>query len=1564
MLATLKDSALLRRSCLALALGLACLGLALADDEGEKPAKPADVLATLAGHTETVYGITFTPDGKHVVTASFDHTLKLWDASTAKEIKTFGGPNGHRDMVVTLALSRDGTRLASGGQDNLLKVWDVPTSKAVHDFAQKAQSLGVALSPDGTKLAGAGKDGALVVWNAADGKELFRLKGGHTKAAACVAFNNNGQMLMSGGEDHTVCFWNATNGQLLGTLYGHRAAVHAVAFHPNGAAAYSADGAGRLRFWQLPLTAPVRLPAHGDTVTSLALSNDGNQAVTGGLDKVVRVVNTGNGQQARQLTGADAAVHSVALAPNNALIAAGTADHHLVLWNNSAPAPVARLLAHGGAVNALAFHSASNQLLTGGADGGLKLWTLPPAAPRSLKHAAAVLSATLSSDGNRLVTGGGDKVVRSWNVGNSQMERQFTGHASPVTAVALSANGQALASGGGSTIRFWNQNNAQQAGLIGAHEKALTSLVFHPSGNQILSASADGTLKLWRLPLTAPTLAAHPDQVTGAALSPDGNKLLTGCKDKQVRLWNLANGQVERTLGGTTLAVTCVAFDPKGVYVVAGGADKSLTVWKAADGAQVKRLASLAAVPNAIAISPDGKTLAAGFADNSVRLYDIVQGKEVKSLTGHKGAVNALVYTPKGDLIVTAGADKTVRKWSAADGSDKGVIEAGTVVHCLALDKDGVRVAAGGTDKKVQVWTLADGKSAASFATPAEVHAVGLSADGKKVVAGGADGRTRIYGTDGKLQEFFVQEGDVVAAIFHGDGKRVLTAGADKTARAWTTALAWQAAASGPASQALFTPKGDQVMSAGTKTVQLWNADGKPVRSIAAHDGAVRGIALSTDGNRLVSAGADKTIKVWSLAPPKPGAKVEKKVEKAEEPLAVIKLTGEPEGLTLSPNGTQIAVAVAGKTAHTVHVHDAATGKELVAFDHTAAVRALAFRSDNRTLVVAGDGKEALLLDLPPVKLLEGHAGGVTAVAFHNSGTQAVTAGADKTVKLLDLNKGTVTRTFGKLDAAVSAVAFSRDYSQVAAAAGKTVKVWNFADGKEVATITHPSAVHSLSYSGDRTRLVTAAADGYARVWETATGRLLQSFRHEGALRAVAFHPNNTRVLAAGADKTPVVHALAVTRVIVASDKPVRALAVTPSQSHVLTAGDDKKVQLWNLGNGARERTFEGATDALRSVAVAPNSVLVAAAGADKKVRLYQLGDAKLVGTIKAPGEVRALAFSPNSVVLAAACGKAVSAWGVRYNQGQPPPEDFGSSLQSFAHADEATGVVFAPNSVTLYSSGLDKSVKSWKLAADAPVQNYGHPGRVDSVAFSPNGESVASGCTDGSVRIYDLAGKKQPVTIVAHRVTQPQAENFPIYCIVWSPDGKQVLSGSKDGSMKLWNAANGQLVREFKAYNEKTFPKGHREGVYCAAFNKDGTQIVSGSSDRTIKVWKVADGSVVRQFSHPKLKAEPGETAAPSHPGWVYGLCFTADGKKVISVGNAPVYKGYLAVWNLADGKLLHSQEYALGSFNAVALAPDGKTLAVACSPQGQEYTKVESYLLKAPKTALPQAEEKAEAK
>lgn len=1491
---------------------------------GDTFAQPnPNLLQTFKGHDDPVYAVAFSPDSRYVATGSFDKSVKIWDAATGKQFRAFAGPQGHTGLVLTLAVSGDGKTLATGSVDNTARIWDFPNDAPLRAIDLPAEGLAVALSADGTKAAAALKDGTVKVFNQADGKELYVLKG-HAGPVTQIALTPNNTLLVTTGADRTIRFWNVADGKALGVYGAHAGPITGLVTRPENNAAYTSSEDGTVKFWTLPPVASRSLAApHADRVTALLLSADGNQLYSASADKTVKQSTFANGAQVKAFGPAAAAVLALGMKADQTLLAGGLDNGQVQLWTPADGKDAGKLNAHAGPVGGLAFNAA-NQLLSVGGDGFLRTWATPFVPTKTLAHPDAVVASVATADGKRVFAAANDKTIYGWNLAApATPDRKFTGHPTPITAVAVKGDGNLLASAGDDgVLRFWNAADSKAGAVILGHTGAVTSLAFTPDNTKVLSSGVDGSVRLWQIPTTpAVKPIAHPDAVVAAVASADGNSLLTGSADKQVRLWTLANAQA-KAFAGLTQPAVAVALSPNNALVAGGSAEKTILVWNAADGKDLAKFVNTPAAVQSLAFHADNKTLAAGLADGKVIVYDVTTKKDVKTIPAHTGAVTGLTYLPNGDLL-SAGADKSIQVWNPATGMSKVKLDAPAPIVGVGISKDGTRVAVVGADKAVKLWTLADKKEVGTFATPVDAKDIGLSPDGTRVVVAGADARVRLYGTDGKLVESFAHDGPVAVAGFLPDGKRVYSAGADKTARINASSLLWLASHAGPVRQAVLNTKGDRVASGGDdKQAIVWNAaDGKQVKAIPAEVG-VTGVALNADGTRLAI--AEKSVKLVDLTKDSP-------------PLATFAIPAPATGLTLNAAGTRLAAGFLAGTANTIHVWDVTPGKDIVAVplqvvpDATGAIRSLSFLPDNRTLLTAEADKNARLIDVPAVAQLKVHEGAVSALSLHSNGTQAVTAGADKMVKLWDLAKGTEVRKFGPLAGPVTSAGFARDFTEIAAASGKQVKAWAVADGKDLRTLDGPADVKSLSYNADKTRLATAGADGMTRVFDLVTNKELVFFPHAGPVETVLFHTTPTTLVAGGADKSATIHTIGVTKMLTVGS-PVRALALAAGGASVVTGADDKSVKTWNTASGAVEKTF-GGESVPRAVASSKNNLLLGVAGQDKNLRIYTLADQKLVGVVALGAEPTTLTFHPNS--LAATTGSkdgSIASYNIAATAGMPLPPEFGQVVLAYKHAAEVPDLAYSTDGNTLLSVGVDKKLNSWKVPSLTATSSFAHPNYVDAVVFSPDGKTLATGCHDGKLRTFDLAKKAVLKEVNAHPAPAmpPNQPPFPIYCVAWTPDGKQLFTGSLEKNVKLWDAAGGNLVREFKAWKEKDFEQGHRDGVFSLALSPDGKTLATGSSDRTIKLWNVADGAVLKTFSNPQLKASGPMSPPPSHPGSVYGVRFLDNGTKLLSVGGAPRGLGYIALWNVADGKLLSAEEVPLGTIFSLAVSTDGSKIAV----------------------------------
>jgi WD40 repeat protein len=543
-------------------------------------------IASLAGHTDRVHAVAFSPDGRTLLSGSYDGTARLWDVATHRQI---GVPlNGHDGEVYSVAFSPQGNVVASGADDGMVRLWDVATHRQIgaslngHDGEINA----VAFSPDGKILASGGADDGVVrLWDVASHRQIGVPLLGHSGLVYSVAFSHDGTILASGAADGTVRLWDVASHRQIGVpLLGQGGVVYSVAFSPDGTILASGAADGIIRLWdiatrQMTGSWPIYSP-----VFNLAFSRDGRLLASGNLDDKAQLWDMAT----RQPIGNPFIGYSLAFSPDGKTLATGSYSHIVRLWDVVSSTGIAALTSNDGEINSVAFSPDGKTLAAGGTDGTVRLWdvTTRQQAGALNGHAGTVYSVAFSPDGKTLAAGSTDGTVRLWDVTTrQQIGGPLKGDDGVIYSVAFSRDGRTLvtASADG-TVQLWDETTRQQIGTaMNSGTAAVYSVTFSPDGRTVATGSEDDTVRLWdvhRRQQTGDTMIGNADWVRSVTFSPDGRTLVSGSKDGAVRLWDVTTQQqIGDPLNDHDGTIYSVAFSPDGKTLVSGSAHGTARLW-------------------------------------------------------------------------------------------------------------------------------------------------------------------------------------------------------------------------------------------------------------------------------------------------------------------------------------------------------------------------------------------------------------------------------------------------------------------------------------------------------------------------------------------------------------------------------------------------------------------------------------------------------------------------------------------------------------------------------------------------------------------------------------------------------------------------------------------------------------------------------------------------------------------------------------------------------------------------------------------------------------------------
>lgn len=552
--------------------------------------------------------------------------------------------------LTTVAVSPDGQWLAAAGEHGTVVIFEVKTGKLLQRLSghtidgetQETTVSGILFTPQGDKLISAGNDKKLIIWQRKQTGFVQQALWPFAEKIKAIALSPDGQTLATGTQDNQITLWNLATNQPIAILTKHIASKQTVSIAANGltfnatgdylASAYDNTAI----IWQVTTGEILHvLKGHTSSVSSVAFSPDSNLLATGSDDKTIRLWNIAN-ETSQAFVGHQKGILALHFIGNGEQLVSAGVDRDIRVWDSHSGVTMRFLQGHNAGVLGLA--SYGGQLFSASNDGTLRRWALALPYQQSISLPSEPVSAAISPNLQQVVVG--------FQNGTLQVYDSSTGKLS------------------------WEKKQA--------HSTLITRLTFNKEGNLLASSSADNSAKIWQFNpalLNTPlieqkTLTGHTDMVHAVAFSPDSSTVATASYDGSIGLFSLQGQKAPVFIAHAHHdKVTSVSFSKTGQQLLSSGLeDRATKLWSVQS--KPRLLKSFPKASDSLlwsTLSPDSHYAASVGRDQVIEIYNIESGQLKYDLDGHQQAVFKSIFSPDSLQLASVG-DTSIRFWNLDKG--------------------------------------------------------------------------------------------------------------------------------------------------------------------------------------------------------------------------------------------------------------------------------------------------------------------------------------------------------------------------------------------------------------------------------------------------------------------------------------------------------------------------------------------------------------------------------------------------------------------------------------------------------------------------------------------------------------------------------------------------------------------------------------------------------------------------------------------------------------------------------------------------------------------------------
>jgi WD40 repeat protein len=590
--------------------------------------------------------------------------------------------------------------------------------------------------------------------------------------------------------------------------------------------------------------------------------------------------------------------------------------------------------------------------------------------------------------GNRILVGSADGIVRAYT-DNARTRLTTLAVGRPVTGVAASSDGRfTLTTERGGPARLWDAAGGEALRSFG---RAPVRASLSPDGTLVLTVE-EGGARIWRASDgTALAMLRQPDRVQQASFGPRGVLVAAIGTGRLARVFVARTGRLVATVdqGGS---ITSAILTPDERTLITTGKNRTARAWSIQRGGRLlHEFRGHRGQVTAAALSADGTLLATTSTDGTARVWVVATGSLVTDVGGHTNFVTGAKFSRDGSSLVTWSTDRTARVWRSVRGSARAVLRPhGDAVTDASFGASGDTLLTTSGDGRARLWSPLEARLRRVTAAPTPIATASFSGDRRLVAVAGGTGVSVVDSVTGR-HVALLAAGPVRVLSMSGDGA-LLAVARDRRVSIWRTAtrmLAGTVDAGAPVTAVAFSPDG-RTIAIGTAdgAIGAWTAAGRRTATLVALRERVTSLAFGPAGARLAAGFGNGVVAAWSL---RNGRRLYlRQSHRSGTAVKSVAFSSSGRRIVTAGNDSQIRVssATSGSESQTLR-------------GHFGPVSGAAFSSDGRWVLTAGPETAGLwdLVNRQRLLFLEGHVGRVVAASFDAAGRRITTVGIDGTVR-------------------------------------------------------------------------------------------------------------------------------------------------------------------------------------------------------------------------------------------------------------------------------------------------------------------------------------------------------------------------------------------------------------------------------------------------------------------------------------------------------------------------------------------------------------------------------------